>query len=310
MEHNRKLRGLSTVLALALSVLAALILVLKPNWRGNEAPTLGYTDDIIEMSFEEIAASADYIMDAVYTGNSVTEYGEELLFHPVKMIKGEMDVFAVSQLHVQPIADLPEQQYEVGKTYMLFLDKHSSVYYEHDKYSQLGSLYIPENDTKWKAYHTQATQIAAQNRDVSTENAEKGYTDATDIDEIIAFSENIFVVRIDSVLAESTVGPTTVYNCTVLKTIKNTPAANGKIYITLFNGTVSVGGEYLMLLADATKTAPVYTLSSAESSVYSLEAANMQPSLKVLLNQAVAYSAFGTAKSDQEILDGEQKAKQ
>lgn len=311
MKNNPKARIVLTAIALTLAVVGSVVLVLSPQLPKETTPTLGAMSNHIELSFEEVAAKADYIMDAVYTGSSTTEYGTELMFRPVKLIKGSMVTSANANIYVQPIDDLSVQpEYKAGKTYMLFLNKHSSVYYDHDKYTQLGGLYIPENDAKWKNYHTQVTQIAAASRNSPTESTEKRYTDATDIDEVIAFSENIFVVRIDSVLAVSTVGPTTVYNCTVLKTVKNTPNGNGKIYITLFNDTVSVGGEYLVLLAETGETSLIYGLSSSDSSVYSMEVANAQPSLKALLEQAATYSALDTSKSDQEVWEDEQKARE
>lgn len=252
-------------------------------------------NNVIVLTFEQIVSEADLILEAVYTGRSTTEYGTELVFKPIKAVKGQIDgevnVLDVSSIYVQPIETQPE--YEEGQLYLLFLEKHSSVYYDHDKYSQLGELFVPRGSALWEEYREKAETIAASEKDSPGDPEEKRFLEQAATEEVIDFAENIFLVRIDSILAESTVTPTTVYNATVLKTVKNTPAANGKIYLTLFNGMVTPGETYLVLLADATKSAPVYTLASRENSLFSLEEAGSLPALKTLLDQAAAYAASG-----------------
>ena len=79
------------------------------------------------------------------------------------------------------------------------------------------------------------------------------------------------------------------------------PVEQGNILITLFNDTVEIGQEYLVLLADATQTAPVYTLA-AKNGVYGLEEVENSPVLTALLDTATEYHTVIVEKSEQDIL--------
>ena len=59
----------------------------------------------------------------------------------------------------------------------------------------------------------------------------------------------------------------------------------------MFNGTVEIGKEYLVLLADASDSAPVYVLSAKNNCVYPVEEAESIEVLAQLLTQAKTYSA-------------------
>lgn len=72
------------------------------------------------------------------------------------------------------------------------------------------------------------------------------------------------------------------------ETILNEPADGGDILIPILNDTVAIGGEYLVLLNDAAKTAPIYTLV-AKDSIYALDAAKEIPELAEVLSSAKDY---------------------
>lgn len=309
MTTAKKKFLICTAIVLALSVTVVAVVIS----RTDSKPPVRYTEvDGVAWSDEEVMARATHIVDAVYVGEYVTDYGTELMFEPVKTFKGDLNIADDTRIYVQPIPKSSDGQdeavYTQNKTYMLFLEKNSSVYYEHDKYVQLGGLFVSSEDSKWTEYHTKASAVAKR-KNTAPSSYGIPYTDSTELEAVINASENIFVVKIESVYAESDIAPTTVYNARVLQTIKNTPAREGNILITLFNDTVTVGGEYLVLLADATETAPVYTLSSRENSVYGISDAQEIPELESLLGQAEEYTAGNSVKSDEELLEEEQNAR-
>ena len=57
--------------------------------------------------------------------------------------------------------------------------------------------------------------------------------------------------------------PTTLYYCRVKQVLRHTSDIPEHIYVQLFNGTVRIGEDYVLLLSDVGKTNPVFSLSRA-----------------------------------------------
>lgn len=95
-------------------------------------------------------------------------------------------------------------------------------------------------------------------------------------------------------MVESTIRPTTVYNCTVAGTIKGTPENDGNIMITLINDTVEIGGEYVCMLVDS-EGSKIYTLA-AKNAVYSVDSDVTE--IKNLLNEVQAYTSAAQISAD------------
>lgn len=246
-------------------------------------------EDHIKLSFDEVVSQATHIIEAEYVGDYISEYDHELMFNPVKVLKGQLDTDDNSIIYVQSLLEVQKElsEYNKDETYLLFLEKNSSVYYEHDKYVQLGDLQLSSNDSEWQEHYKRVETALTDLKNQAPTSYGVEYTNSTDMREILSVSKNIFVVKIEEIYAKSTVSPTTVYHSNVTKTIKNTPV-DGNILITFFNDTVEIGGEYVVLLADATDTAPVYSLSSKES-VYTLEEAYKIPELEELMKESIDF---------------------
>ena len=245
--------------------------------------------DVILPTEDQVLEKATHIVDAFYMGENRTEYGTEYIFKTVKSLKGEMapedlERFYVTSSAEELSADGKPVAFEEGKEYILFLEKNISVYYEHNKYVRIGAPLEVPDDSLIDTLLERIADLPAGSVPAAYGTA---YSTAEDLASLTESSSNIFAVRIEGVYAESTVGPTTVWSCRVTKTIKGTPAEGGNILITFFNGTVEEGGEYLVLLADATRTAPVYTLSSRNGSVYPLPAESEE--VLKLLEQAADF---------------------
>jgi len=303
--------GLSVLALCLISFLLVKVVINNPE-KINSHITPSSEADSVKISFNETVANATHVIDAEYVGDYTSEYGSEHMFKPIKVLKGEVDIDVNSVIYVQPLSDHSEEEtvpYKKNEQYMLFLEKNISVYYEHDKYVQIGELHLSSNDSKWEKYHVQLQTALVELDNSAPSNYGVDYTNSKEIKDILEVSQNIFVVKIEDIYAKSTVTPTTVYRSSVTKTIRNTPVEDGNILITLFNDTVDIGGEYVILLADATDTAPVYTLASKNYSVYSFDEAEKIPALKKLLNEATTFTTIQNTKTDRDILTEEIRSK-
>ncbi|MCI8627801.1 MAG: hypothetical protein HFI40_16280 [Lachnospiraceae bacterium] len=273
----------------------------------NAKPEAIYDADKISLSYPEMVSQATHILNAEYLGMETTEYGTELMFRPSTLYKGEIEDEII---YVSLFLDEDKRQeanYDPGTCYLLFLEKNKSVYDEHDKYVQLGELYIPETEEAWNVYYEEMQTAIETERSVAPESYGNEFTDSGNIKEVLAIANHIFLIEVESVYVESTKAPTTVYECRVKKTILNPPLQEGSIFITFYNDTVEIGSEYVVLLSDATKTAPIYTLASRQG-VYTWEEAEQIAELAELLEEAVPYVTNRIEQSDWSILQEEQKA--
>ncbi len=254
--------------------------------------------DKLLLSEEDVVFYATHILDATYLGTYTTKYGTEFMFLPTKVYKGELsdkNQFAIyvtlrGDCEVSPHSpdDAEGIPFKENKTYLLFLEKHISVYYEHDKFVPLSEMVLASNDAKRDGYYE---QVEAMIKNDSSSVAMHGlsFTESDNLDEVLEASDNIFVVKIESVIAESTFTPTTVYSCRVQQLVRDASDVPQDIWVPLFNDTVKVGGEYLLLLSAANDTKPVYSLSSRLHSVYAVSDAEAIPELRELLTTARAY---------------------
>ncbi len=258
----------------------------------------GISSDRLFLSAEEMVAHATHILDATYLGTYTTEYGTELMFLPTKVYKGDLSEKNQSVIYMtlrgdceacsQSPDDAEGIPFKEDETYLLFLEKNISVYYEHDKYVSLSDMVLASNDAKRDGYYN---QIEAMIKNDSSSVAMHGlsFTESDNLDEVLEASDNIFVVKIESVIAESTLTPTTVYSCRVQQLVRDASDVPQDIFVPFFNDTVKLGEEYLLLLSAANDTKPVYSLSSRLHSVYAVCDAEAIPELRELLTTARAY---------------------
>lgn len=255
-----------------------------------------------EWTFDEAAAHSTDIVEAESTGKESFNSSEqaELIFKIEKSHKGSSSVGA--EICVVPYVDYyPEKLYEEGKTYLLLLQRFSTVYREYDKYLVLDEQVISSSDAGWDSAVAAVKAIPLESDKTPTYSIGK-YTDSDKLSEIIDFANRIFVVTIDSVMVESTIQPTTVYNCTVIGTVKGMPENDGKILITLFNDTVEVGGEYVCMLSGS-EGSIIYTLA-AEDGVYPVDSSATE--IKNLLNEAQAYTSAAQISVDSDTVSDDE----
>lgn len=248
--------------------------------------------DVAEITFEEAVARDTHIVDAKFLGFYPAEKEVQLLFQVKKVYKGAFreknELIYVTKLRSDYRLEPGEEEtYEVGKEYMLFLAKTSSVYLDYDVYKPLGQIYMPETSPKWKETHSLVKKLLKEAESEVT-GEEIPFTRSKEVGDAVAIAENIFVVRVEKLQSPSMGKLCKDYLCRVTQTVRNQPKRNGEIYITFFADSVEVGGEYLVMLSRPTGRADGYTLASPNS-VFTLEAAEEIPELAALLAQATEY---------------------
>lgn len=252
--------------------------------------------DRIEYTYEETIEQCTHIVEAVYEGSEIVDNYNDLKFSVVDKIKGDM---SDSLIYVQDSYNLMAE-YATGNTFVLFLDKHVSLYSTNDIYTIRKCQPSKEVDIKYIQDIINASQVEAPDKYGYV------YTKSTDMKDILDVTANIFEVEVLDVELVSKYAPTTIYNCRVNKTMKNEPE-NSDIQIVFFNDTVEKGKDYIVLLADTKVPSKLYTLSS-KNSVYTPEEANKIPELSSLTASAKEYKG-GHEKNNESIYQAEQEYK-
>lgn len=256
---------------------------------------------------ERIMVGATHIINARYVGKVIYETNGykryEYVFEPEQMLKGTLEDCDRERIYVLPYGDSSlvdeEAPFSQGELYMMCLAKQIAVFYEHNWYCLLHTWTVSEKDGEWQEMQSKAQEIS-KTSDNGVDYYGTPFTTSKDVKEIADFATAIFVVRIDSVMAESNIQPTTVYYCTVTKKVRNTPNNGGEISITFPNSMVQVGEEYLVLLMELSESSKVYALAARENAVFSLDEVAENTVIAELYAQAEEYiaSESGTTAPD------------
>ena len=247
---------------------------------------------------ERIMVGATHIINARYVGKVIYETNGykryEYVFEPEQMLKGTLEDCDRERIYVLPYGDSSlvdeEAPFSQGELYMMCLAKQIAVFYEHNWYCLLHTWTVSEKDGEWQEMQSKAQEIS-KTSDNGVDYYGTPFTTSKDVKEIADFATAIFVVRIDSVMAESNIQPTTVYYCTVTKKVRNTPNNGGEISITFPNSMVQVGEEYLVLLMELSESSKVYALAARENAVFSLDEVAENAVIAELYAQAKEYIA-------------------
>lgn len=246
----------------------------EPTVEPTPAPNAG--PDMIPQSHEDHIRSAANIVTARYVETVQSFRGDEYVYEVREELKGSA---GDGPLHVitSEYVILPSAMPVSGENVILFLSGYDSVYQDHVLYTLMD---IAE-DTE-----AERELIASLCADVAPDPAGGGrkFTRSDDIEDILEVTESIFFVRPEEVFVVGTQAPTTTYTCTVLSWLRGEPEFS-EILITFFNDTVTIGGRYLVLLAEHRERSRIYTLSSPYSVMTQDEAAQI-PELRALLEEA------------------------
>lgn len=257
--------------AVIICALVCAVIILANRGLDSTFGEVGYIEDVlIEYSFDETASLSTNIIVAEFMGEKTFDSGRtELIFAPSAEYKGKLSTS--NEIYALPYGNIyTEGDYEVGETYLLLLQRFSSVYSNYDTYCILYNDIICFSDPDWEQQLNAVSYTVATTDDTSPTYSIHEYTLSDNVSEIIETADSIFTVYVDSVLSTSEVRDTTSYQCSVTGTFRGTPTNNGNIIVTFFNGTVEEGREYIVFLNSISETSKVYTLA-ARTGVFSME---------------------------------------
>ena len=226
--------------------------------------------DTVDLTIEQEIDIATHILDAAFIDRA--EDGAAV-FQIVNLYKGE------EADNVVRVYNTKSLNYKKGTKYVLLVEKNISVYYNYPQFVTVRDETISEDDANWDSVHDMISQAVQAGFKNSVNEYGVPFTDSTELEEVVAFSTNIFVVTVKEIYSKSTILPVETYVCDVKKCIKGSPEDNGQIMITFFNGTVEPGKDYVVLTGYAKETAPIYVLSSKSLSVLEATEADMIASM-------------------------------
>lgn len=172
----------------------------------------------------------------------------------------------------------------------LVLERHSLVYYEHDRYFLTGDLYLPRKnlsdstmygqslhlhseslDLKYKTTRDLLDSIDAVVKDVPVENAFFGsrFTKSDKIADVVNFADTVLVVKPVELLSENEIDRTVVYKCEVLDVLDGELELDA-ILVVFFAESVKTGTDYIVNAVRVEPNSLIFTLASRENSVAKL----------------------------------------
>ena len=186
--------------------------------------------------------------------------------------------------------------YEDGKSYLLLLSRHSSVYTEGDVFSFVNdSLIIPLNtlsssfstsegmslygkklSDQFKSHETNLAINQGNMKEFILEQIinnplsyENTYITSTDMNVILAKSEYVFVVKIEELFIESYTKDRITYCCSVEEILKGS-LNKQDVKITFPINKVESGNSYIVAVNELQGTDANYFVMSSKNSVYDL----------------------------------------
>lgn len=270
----------------------------EPTTEPEPSPMPDAGPDMDPLTHEDVVLGATNIVTARYVETAQVFRGDEYVYEVREELKGAVGGGTVNVMTVGYVS-LPAAMPVSGENVVLFLERYSSVYWEHDVFFLLD---IAE-DTE--AERSLIASLCAGGAPDTAEDGRK-FTRSDDIADILAVTESIFFVRPEKVLVVGTQAPTTTYTCTVLSRLRGEPdiyeelglpvdPESSEILIPFFNDTVTIGERYLVLLAEHRERSRIYTLSSPYSAMTQEEAA-LIPELRAIMEEAGYYTPVGNTK--------------
>ena len=193
--------------------------------------------------------------------------------------------------------------YEAKAKYLLVLERHVSVYNEHDRYLPLGDIYMPIKqleeskmygqpltDNSTLSAITSSTDTLKYIETLAADSAGsvpfygKEYAESDDLDEIADCATHILHVKVNSLLAKGASGDRETYRCYVKESLKGSVAENN-IFVVFFPGQVEEGKEYIVLVSRSGDTSLVFTLAAKQNSVIAADDAESVSAVSALAEQ-------------------------
>lgn len=233
------------------------------------------TEDRKYVSFEEAVKIATNIFVAEFTEEIKDGNSYEFKFKVEKQLKGDTkeETIFVRAINSDVIIDGRDisfnniPQYTVGEKYLLVLERHISVYYEHDMYAYFADVIIPLGDMANSQMYRQDIRKHSQqdvfDNSVNLENyvlellkSEDNktneyygykYTTSDSVDEYVKLANYVITFTPMELFSSSDTNGTEIYDCTV-KAVHKGELSVETVRIKFFKDTVEIGKDYTAAL--------------------------------------------------------------
>jgi hypothetical protein len=273
------------------------------------------------LNFEEAITISTDIISATYINSEQKDIYNILEFKVDKIIKGKTnsEFIYLLQLNNNVGVSNPEHDnnsiYKSGETYLLTLQRKTSVFYEHDYYTTYGDIFIPLADiSSSKMYDVSINQYCEYSFDANTTLEDlteyinnqlakapfetpvsygTHYTNSEDLKEIIKESEFVFQVMIGELDNIGVLSSSELYYCEITRVLKGNMTEDeldAKYKVRFFSREVISGEEYIVLVNRSDATSIIFVVSS-KNSVYPLDKLDM-------ISEAIAYETNHPEPSD------------
>ena len=256
--------------------------------------------ELMYRTFEEQVAECTDIIRGRFVAEYTHETYSELEFTVQKVYKGDTQEDTIYVMRYPKYATIENREYsyitdsneyEKGQDYLLVLDRDSSVYYEHDRYTQPCDIYIPITENKEYTMYGEVLELHSEN-DMQVEsyagveeiiaNTPAVQSDRTLVEdtpfiktdsviETADSAEYILLVKADSFYHKGETNGTETYLCSIQKVYRGNltdDEVSKDIYVPFICGDVEEGDEILLLANRCGEKSLVYALASRVGAVH------------------------------------------
>lgn len=243
---------------------------------------------IASMTFEDAVMLSDVAVLAEYVETLTHDYYVEHVFRVKDCHYGKVDeeiIYVASGIGISIVPDfgysyrMEECLYESGKDYILILNKHQSIMYDHDRYINVTNLMLNESDKKYTLYDEDilfsefdsfADYLLSLRSGASTVDDQdvRMYTDAEQ--KIALESEYIAELRIENLYLEGVVHNGNTYVCSIVELHKGyveDTREDGTILVVIKKNTVEIGERYVVGFSQVDEHSAVYSQSADDGVV-------------------------------------------
>lgn len=254
-----------------------------------ESPTV--TEDREYVSFEKAVKISTNVVVAEFTEEIKDGNSYEFKFKVKKQLKGDTGEEIIFVRAINSTVAIEGKNisfnnvplYAVGEKYLLVLERHISVYYEHDRYSSFADVIIPlGNMANAQMYRQDIRKHSLQDvfdNSASLENyvlellksednqtneySGYEYTTSDSAEECVKLANYVITFTPQELFNSSETNGTEVYDCTV-KSLHKGELNVETVRIKFFKGTVEIGKEYTAALYGNGEER-IFTLTSKHS---------------------------------------------
>lgn len=190
-----------------------------------------------------------------------------------------------------------------GDKYIIPLTRRDDLFFDTPQYSFVGMSVIPYGTIE--QYSKENNEFAAlisekyggdlalyfketeKNVGHSKERTKNIFREEN-LETVVKNTDILLKVKVNGVLTEGTVAPTTTYTCEVLESVNGvsykSDSENGLIYVTCFKNSLKIGKEYVIALCRSSDKSLIYT-QAADNGIISVDDTETIEQIKIWLSE-------------------------